>query len=129
MQTTSYGWCPECEQFTAHYGIKCSGCDMSDEEVEKAVKKESDLEPENTTNNVAPSRDWSKESWVVCENRNPVFAESQKKECSKRLASEFDVEDTSSTRYDSGLYYIDEGSVRYWIGRPDAYEENGFSFI
>jgi hypothetical protein len=101
---------------------------MSDEEVEKAVKKESDLEPEETANNT-PSRDWSKESWVVCENRNPVFAESQKKECSKRLASEFDVEDTSSTRYDSGLYYIDEGSVRYWIGRPDAYEENGFSFV
>lgn len=134
MKSTQSQWCPECEQFTTHYGVKCTGCDVSDEEFERLVEQESgsttgdssDADPTKLAE-PADETDLEDAEWILCREREPTFGASQKKDCMEKLAEEAEVQSPSTSRYASGLYFTVFDGTKYWIGRQEAFEQIGIS--
>lgn len=146
---TSFKWCPECAQFVTHVGLKCAGCDMEQEEVDRLAEKElnektlestSDVEEEDDQVEDISTEDTSVEEeeieqdpvesqedvldsdWILCKEKEAVFGGDSKEECESELD-----EDVSVIRYASGLFFCKGSEVTYWIGRPEAFEESGMS--
>jgi len=139
---TEFGWCPECEQFTTHYGIQCAGCDMTDEEIQEVIEKENRSESKPSIDDLAEGRvigesdgsentespaemEWEEDEWVVCSGGDPVFSASQKKDCVKYIEEESGIDNLTTTRKETGLYLADIIGDTYWIGRPEGYEKAG----
>lgn len=147
---TSFKWCPECAQYTTHYGVKCAGCDMEKEEVDRIAEEEksksalkstpvveeevnqvedtSEVEEKNTQDQnpveveEEAEKDPMESDWILCKEKEVIFGGDSKEECEEELDG-----DISIIRYAKDLFFCKGPDVTYWIGRPESFEESGMS--
>jgi len=110
-------WCPECEQYQCYVGIRCTGCDITDDELDEMIEEgHTDVLDETS------KRQWAQEDWVAVKRfEGPQFAGGTKKDCMNQLSEELGVS-ISTSRICPGLY---EYSNEWLIGRPGAFEDRG----
>ena len=122
MDVQESKWCPECEKFVLHLKGWCVVCDLEQEDWhDKSVQEVLD--------SIGVSGvDWMEKDWIVVLNQSgPQFSASTKKECVEWVVENSEARDGRTKRVESGLYVMDDR--RYWVGRPEAFEESGFEHM
>jgi len=131
--------------YYTHVGVRCVGCDLSKDELDEMAQKE---QQENVGGTDMSSTDmsstgrrqkekWMEEDWVVVHRRyGPEFAADTKKECVGYASGQEDSKDRTTERVRRGLYrYQPQDSYNrqflntYWIGRPEAFEAQGITYM
>lgn len=123
MDQSETKWCPECGSYYLHVKGFCLGCDV--DQKEWFDRSEQEVADSMGIENNA----WMEFGWVVASTGGPLHGTKTKKDGVSKVAEYTDQNDISMSRVAPGLYSFDHEEDTYYVGKPDVYQDEGFSHL